>query len=345
MAENCKQIKAVAPNQKRMIGIDGSIGEGGGQVLRTALSLSCVLQKGVRISNIRAGRENPGLRAQHLTVCQLLAEISGAKMSGASLGSQEITFEPGSVKGGEFTFDIGTAGSCTLLLQAALPVLLSSEKECVLRIRGGTHVRGAPTYEYFSEVFLPAAQKFGAKCEAKLNREGFYPKGGGEIELRTFPSKLKGTSFPLEEHISIRYSIVSAGIPSHVAEREEEEVVRQFAGWNVSGGKKMAQSPSPGNAVTLWSGCFGASCLGEVGKSAKKVAEEACKALLSEMKAGASVDSHLADQLLLYAALAEGKSSFSTAKFSQHLLTNAGVLRQMTGRNIILGGEGKVEVV
>ena len=258
-----------------MLEIDGSIGEGGGQVLRTALSVACVLGKPVRITNIRAGRETPGLRAQHLTVCKLLAEITGGKLSGASLGSSEITFSPGKISGGGYSFDIGTAGSCTLLLQSALPVLLSAKGECLLKIRGGTHVRGAPTYDYFSEVFLPAVKKFGAECGAKMLKAGFYPKGGGEIEVRCSPSKFVGAGFAPEQHKAARYRIISSGLPAHVAQREEEKIREVLPGIQIAGEKVTVQSACAGNAITIWSGSSGASSLGEAGVSAEKVAQEA----------------------------------------------------------------------
>ena len=327
-----------------MLEIDGSIGEGGGQVLRTALSVSCVLQKPVKIFNIRAGRTQPGLKAQHLAVCRLLAEISGAKMGGEEIGSTEITFEPGKIIAGEYSFDIGTAGSCTLLAQAALPVLISAGGKCSLALNGGTHVSHAPTFEYFSEVFLPAAAKFGVKCKTEMRRAGFYPKGGGEIALGAGPSVLRGALLAPEKHGEVNYSIISSGLPPHVAGREEEKIRGTLAGKRIAGGAKSVEASCAGNAITLWSGFFGASALGEMGKAAEKVADEACSSFIEETGSGASVDSHLADQLLVYAALADGKSSFSAPKPTAHLETNAEVLRAMTGRNISVGADGNVKV-
>jgi len=337
-----------------MLEIDGSQGEGGGQALRTALSLSCVLQKAVRIKNIRAGRPKPGLAAQHLAVCSLLSEICGAKMEGASLGSATLTFEPGKISGGNYKFDIGTAGSCTLLLQAALPVLAHASRPSSLEIKGGTHVPHSPTFEYFSEVFLPAARKFGIRAQARMHRAGFYPKGGGIVSLAVEPSKLHGCKF-LPEHQPVEYSILSSSLPPHVLQREEKEVKKLFP--NAAGVAREAQAACAGNALTVWSGAFGASALGERGKPAEKVAGEACAGLMREMPAapfgqmaagqqasGASVDARLADQLLLCAALAEGGSGFSTPEFSSHLSTNAGVIRAMTGRNIRLGNDRMVLV-
>lgn len=325
-----------------MLEIDGSMGEGGGQVLRTALSLSCVLGRAVRIKNIRAGRPKPGLAAQHLTVCNLLSEISSAKMSGAALGSTELAFEPGKISGGNYKFDIGTAGSCTLLLQAALPVLAHAAHPSSLEIKGGTHVSHSPTFDYFSDVFLPAARKFGVRAKATMQRAGFYPKGGGIVSLEAEPSQLRGCKF-IPEAQPVRYSIISASLPPHLLQREEVEVKKAFPA--ATGTARAAEAACAGNAVTVWSGAFCASALGEMGKPAEKVAREACSGLAEGLESGCAIDAHLADQLLLYAALARGKSEFSTPEFSPHLRTNAGVIRAMTGRNIILGSERDVEVV
>lgn len=325
-----------------MLEIDGSIGEGGGQVLRTALALSCIKGQPVRISSIRAGRETPGLKAQHLAVCRLLAEISGAKMEGAVIGSTEITFLPGKISGGNYRFDIGTAGSCTLFLSAALPVLMFAEKKSSLEITGGTHVAHSPTFEYFSEVFLPAARKFGAEASAKMERAGFYPKGGGKVLLEVEPSTLKGCEFAPQADGTVHYSIISSSIPLHVAAREEEIVKKEFPG--AQGKAQALDAACAGNAVTLWKGFSGASSLGERGKPADAVAKEACSALKGELAAGASVDSHLADQLLIYAALSGGKSKYFTPHATSHLKTNAEIIRAFIKRNISLGSKGLVEI-
>lgn len=327
-----------------MIEIDGSLGEAGGQVLRTALSVCCVKRQKIRIFDIRAGRDPPGLKAQHLAVCNLLSEISGAAMSGTELGCQELSFDPGEIAGGDYSFDIGTAGSCTLLLQAALPVLAHAKGPCSLRVAGGTHVRGAPTFEYFSEVFLPAARKFGLVCTAEMASAGFYPKGGGAILVRTQPSNLKGVHFEPQQQGTANYSIISASLPSHVAKREEGLLRQELARHKPDGKSTQVQAACAGNAITIWSGFAGACAIGERGKSAEKVAAEACGDFLRDAASGAPVDRHLADQILAYAALSDGKSSYGTPEFTSHLATNASVLRKLTGRNIILGGQGKIRV-
>ncbi|MCX6770388.1 MAG: RNA 3'-terminal phosphate cyclase [Candidatus Micrarchaeota archaeon] len=328
-----------------MIEIDGSVGEGGGQVLRTALSLSSVLGKGVRIRNIRAGRSVPGLRPQHLSVCKLLCEIAGGKLEGAKIGSTQIEFTPGKISGGEYRFDIGTAGSSVLLSQAVLPVLLSADAPSSVEITGGTHVRGAPSFEYFSEVFLPAIGKMGAGASAKLLRAGFYPKGGGVVRLECLPSKLAGVNFEPREARAISYSIVSSGLPTHVALREEKALLEKFGGRGAAGKCEEAEADCPGNSVTVWSGFLGACALGERGVPAEAVAGKACEALELEISVGAGVDSHLADQLLAYAAIAEGKTAYKSASATSHLKTNAIIAQALSGRDIILGSECNVEVV
>jgi len=324
--------------------VDGSVGEGGGQVLRTALTLSCVLGKKVEIANIRARRGQPGLKMQHLAVCRMLARLCNGELGGAALGSTRISFEPGRISCGEYGFDIGTAGSCTLFLQAALPALLHADGRSVISITGGTHVQGAPTFEYFSEVFLPAARKFGVNANATMERAGFYPKGGGKIVLEAQPCRLKGASLESRMGKGARFSIVSSGLSPHVAEREEETLRGKMGGFALSGERRPVSSSCPGNAITVWKGGIGASSLGERGKPAEKVASEACDAFLFEEGSGASVDSRLSDQLLIYAALAEGKSAYKTSKITSHTSTNAEVLRNMTGRNISIGGDGSIGV-
>jgi RNA 3'-terminal phosphate cyclase (ATP) len=333
----------MAGEKGRMLQIDGSLGEGGGQLLRTALSLSCILQKPVKITKIRAGRSQPGLKAQHLAVCGMLARICDAEMEGAHLGSVQLEFSPGKISAGSYSSGIGTAGSCTLFLQAALPVLVHAGGKSAIEIRGGTHVRAAPTFDYFSEVFLPAVRKFGLECSAEMLRAGFYPKGGGKVKLECAPSKLRGCEFAWEKG-ETHCRIISAKLPSHVAEREGKGVEGAVAGAQIE--RKDADADCAGNAITIWRGSVGASSLGEAGKSAEKVAAEACGVFLAEEKSGAVADAHLADQLLIYAALAEGKTEYKTSAFTPHLKTNAEIISQMTGRNIMLHADDfSIEVI
>jgi len=310
-----------------IIEIDGAYGEGGGQIIRTSLTLSAITQKPVRIRNIRANRKNPGLMPQHLMACKAVRNICRGTLEGAEQGSSELIFTPGPIVGGKYDFDIGTAGSVTLVAQAIIPILLFASKKSEIRITGGTHVMKSPGYDYFERVFLPGASRFGASVKSRLIRPGFYPKGGGTIEAHVEPSKLSGcVAWPQDGHVQVIIRI--AGLPAHIGVREKKVFVQDGIG-HVSIYEDEAQSI--GNAVTAWSGYRGAYALGEKGKRAEAVAKEALDFLKAE---NADVDTHLADQLLVYAALAEGPTKYRMANASGHLRTNAFVISRFLGRRI-----------
>jgi RNA 3'-terminal phosphate cyclase (ATP) len=206
-------------------------------------------------------------------------------------------------------------------------------------------VKGAPTYEYFSDAFLPAIAEFGAKCSAKLMRAGFYPKGGGEILLEAEHSRLSGVSFQPQKGGKVNCSIISSSLPPHVAKREEEEVRRIFSSEEMEVAAADLPALCPGNAVSVWKGFCGGCAIGERGVAAEKVAADAASPLKAALEKDACVDEHMADQLLIYAALAKGRSSFSATGFSSHFKTNCEVVRAMTGRNIILGLDNSAEVI
>ena len=171
--------------------IDGSQGEGGGQVLRTSLSLSAITGKGVRLVKIRAGREKPGLKRQHLTCVRAVAAICGAEVSDVEVGANELDFRPGPIRGGEYRFDVGTAGSVTLVAQTVIPVLLKADAPSSVTITGGTHVPFAPVWEFFAETYLPELRRMGARVEAEIESCGFYPAAGGVVKLRVWPFDAK----------------------------------------------------------------------------------------------------------------------------------------------------------
>jgi RNA 3'-terminal phosphate cyclase (ATP) len=307
--------------------IDGSHGEGGGQVLRTSLSLSAITQKPVKITSIRANRSNPGLQPQHLMACKAVRNVCRGTLEGAEIGSSELRFSPGPIVGGRYEFDIGTAGSVTLVAQTLIPILLKANKENELRIIGGTHVLKSPGYDYFEQVFVPAIQRFGARAECRMLKTGYYPKGGGTIEVKTWPSGLHGCeSWPKEEgaQVIIRLS----GLPNSIAIREKKVFVQ-------NGIEKVhireEQALSPGNAVTAWNGFRGAYVPGEKGKRAETVAQEAFDALAAEKR---DVDIHLADQLLIYGALAEGPTRYETSAITTHLNTNREIISKFIERKI-----------
>jgi len=319
-----------------MIEIDGSQGEGGGQMIRTSLSLSAITGKAVKIRGIRAGRPNPGLAAQHLTAAKSVRKVCRGALEGAEIGSKGLVFEPGKIVGGIYDIDIGTAGSATLVAQTLIPILLHAEKPSILRITGGTHVMKSPGYDYLQEVFFPAINKFGAGVEGELIKPGFYPKGGGQINIRIKPGPLWGCgSWRKEDYI--RAIIRVCGLDKSIAIREKKIFVQRGIEHVFI---REDASLSVGNSITAWKGFRGAYVLGERGKRAEIVAQEALEALDCEQE---QVDRHLADQLLIYAALSEGESSYSTSVETAHLLTNRDVISRFLDREIEIES-GRVSV-
>jgi RNA 3'-terminal phosphate cyclase (ATP) len=311
-----------------MIEIDGSYGEGGGQIIRTSLTLAAITQKPIRITNIRANRPNPGLQPQHLTACKSVRNVCRGTLTGAELGSRELAYMPGPIIGGRYEFDIGTAGSVTLVAQTLLPILLRADKESELRIIGGTHVMKSPGYDYFENVFIPAIRLFGADVDCQMLRPGYYPRGGGEIGLKIRPSRLHGNALWPQAEGETQAIIRLSGLPPAVAIREKKVFVQ-------NGIERIRvrqdEALSVGNAVTAWRGCRGAYALGERGKRAELVAQEAYDALKAE---GGDVDIHLADQLLVYSVLAEGPTKYGTSAISEHLRTNAYVISRFLDRRV-----------
>ena len=312
-----------------LIEIDGSFGEAGGQIIRSSLTLSAITQKPVKIINIRAKRSKPGLQAQHLTACKAVRNVCRGTLENAELGSSELIFHPGEIVGGEYEFNIGTAGSVTLVAQTLLPILLFAKKESKIKIIGGTHVIRSPSYDYFEKIFLPAITRFGVEANAKIIKPGYYPRGGGEIEIEIKPkSKLNGCeNWHPGNNIQalIRLSNLSMGI----AIREKKIFVQN----NIEDIRVFEDSAlDPANAVLLWQGFKGAYVLGERGKRAEQVATEALEEL--KKQENAEVDYHLADQLLLYATLAEGKTTYTTSQITEHFRTNVEIIRKFINRKI-----------
>lgn len=314
-----------------IIEIDGSQGEGGGQVIRTALSLSAITKKPVRIFNIRAGRPNPGLQAQHLMACRATRSICRGTLENAELGSRELTFLPDEIVGGKYEFNIGTAGSVCLVAQTVLPILFHAEKPGIVRISGGTHVMKSPGYDYFENVFLPAIRGMGAAVKARLLRPGYYPRGGGEIEIETGPSSFNGKIGWEKEKLK-KALIRISNLPMGIAIREKKIFVQN----NVENVRIYEEEHGIGNAILAWHDYRGAYVLGEKGRRAEQVAQEALDQLEKEKEC--DVDLHLADQLLLYAALAKGKTGFTTSEITGHFRTNAGIIQRFVGREINTDG-------
>ncbi len=321
-----------------MIEVDGSQGEGGGQMLRSSLSLAICTGQAFRIANIRANRDKPGLMRQHLTAVKAAAEISGASVEGAELGSRSLSFRPSKVRAGDYSFAIGTAGSCTLVLQTVLPPLLLAASESRVRITGGTHNRASPPFDFLQRSFLPLVARLGPAVELELASYGFYPRGGGEIRARITPVPRLA---PLE--LKTRGAFVGgkaeayvAGLPGHIA-RRELEVVGQTLGWGPEQLhlRGLPSDLGPGNAVTVTvehehvTEVF--TGFGEKGVRAEEVAMGAANEAAAYLSSLAPVGEHLADQLLLPLALGEG-GQFVATNASSHLRSNAAIVQRFTGR-------------
>lgn len=326
--------------------IDGSYGEGGGQILRTALALSAVLGRSVELVKIRAGRKRSGLQPQHLACVEALAEITGAEVHGAEIGSSRLYFVPGRIGGGLRRLDVGTAGAVSLVFQALLGPLAFAERASALILRGGTHVPWSPPAPYVSQVFLPMVQRMGLESTWQLERGGFYPKGGGQVRAAVQPlTQLSPIDLTNRGALlAIRGISAAAGLPRNIAERQADRIRHRLAdvGYTVEIESAELDAACPGDTVFVWAefeqsrGGFGA--LGERGKPAEQVADEATDALLDFLGGDAATESHLADQLALFMALANGRSALTTARVSRHLLTNLWTIQQFMPIKVVLEG-------
>ncbi|PXF61563.1 MAG: RNA 3'-phosphate cyclase [Candidatus Methanogaster sp.] len=338
-----------------MLTIDGSFGEGGGQILRTSVAMAAITETPVRIRNIRSNRPNPGLSAQHLTAIEAVASLTGAEVSGLLIRSTEVTFAPGEIRGGAYRLDIGTAGSISLLLQCLIPVALHYPETSVFDITGGTDVKWSPPIDYLRHVTLPALALAGCGVEIEVLQRGYYPRGGGQIRAEITPSRIMGVDFDRTGANTVYGCSHASGLPEHVAKRQRDAAatrleVRGYAadiitehnpaapeggkgGRGSKGGKGNRSgrrgSGSTGSGITLWRGLMGGSALGERGKPAEMVGSGAADRIIRELDSGASVDVYLADQLIPYMAIA-GFGSFTVRELSSHTKTNIWACEQFT---------------
>lgn len=322
-----------------MIEIDGSQGEGGGQILRSSLSLSICTQQPFRIVNIRANRDKPGLKRQHLTAVKAAAEICNGVVTGAELGSRELTFRPGRLTGANYSFAIGTAGSSTLVLQTVMPPLLIAPEPSTVRITGGTHNRGSPPFDFLQRAFLPQIVRMGAQVELQLARHGFYPRGGGEIVAKIQPSALAALALNGRgERVRAYAEAYVAALPIHIGQRELE-VIGQGLNWSPDQLflRGLSNDVGPGNAVTITiehehvTEVF--TGFGEKGVRSETVAGAAVDEARGYIASTAAVGEHLADQLLLPMALGQG-GSFTTQVVTEHLRSNALVIERFTSKRV-----------
>jgi len=335
-----------------MIDVDGSLGEGGGQILRTAVVLASVLVKDVRVSKIRAGRSQPGIMAQHLAGVKAAAQLCQASLEGAVVGSSQLEYRPGRAKGGSFRFDVGTAGSVTLVLQVLMPVLAFAPEPSETQVTGGTDVRWSPPTDYLQLVTLPCLRRMGYDADLTLVRRGHYPRGGGEVHFSSTPATCLRGLVGADGGEMARIEGVShaTGLPQHVAERQAVAVEKILAERGLPipnitlDYSQPSLSLSPGSGVVLCGtredgAVLGADGLGERGKPAEEVGVEAGRRLIEEAESGAFLDRHMGDMIVPYMALAEGVSEVSVSQITQHTLTNVRVAELLAGVQFHVQGE------
>lgn len=331
---------------EREIVIDGSQGEGGGQILRTALALSLVTGRPFRIEAIRAGRKMPGLLRQHLTAVEAAAKVGSAAVEGAAIGSRTLAFSPGRISPGSYSFSVGTAGSATLVLQTVLPALLTAAGPSRLFLEGGTHNPFAPPFDSLDKAFLPLVSRMGPKVRAVLERPGFYPAGGGRFRVEVEPAP-RLSRLDLLERGAVRRRLaraIVANLPRRIAQ-EELDAVRRGLSWDEASlsCEEAKGSPGPGNVVLLEIEAEQATEVftgfGEKGRPAAAVAEGAIEEARRWLASDAPAGDHLADQLLLPVALAGG-GSFRATGLTPHATTNVAVIRRFLDLPIETKREG-----
>jgi len=342
-----------------IIEIDGAYGEGGGQILRTALAFSAILKQPVKVNRIRAGRRNPGLQPQHLKSIEALAKITRSETEGAKIGSDKITFIPGEIVPGHYEFDIGTAGSVTLLLQALLPPLSLAQSKSSLILTGGTHVAWSPPFHYLTEVLFPALAQIGVQVRAEIERWGWYPKGGGRMKVEIHPAPdLSPISLVNRGAIQGVYGIsATSNLPLHVAERQRERALTRIENeLNLKAEIEILSAvPSNGQGSFLFlvaeteGAKAGFSSLGKRGKRAEVVADEAVDSLKKYLESNGCIDPHLADQLVPFMVFGDGRSSFTTTCITEHLLSNLWVVERFMKVSVSRmgrrGGEGRIDLI
>lgn len=310
-----------------MLIIDGSYGEGGGQILRTSVALSALTNTPIKITNIRARRENPGLRAQHLSAIKAVAMLCDAKVKNLAIGSREIEFIPGNISNKKFSIDIGTAGSISLVLQALSIASIFNDVE--VEIIGGTDVRNAPTVDYLQNVLFPILKIFGGNSEIKILRRGYYPRGNGQIVVKFRKANLKEISLTERGKILEIYGFSNASFDlkkRNVAERQKNASKKILEKFNVPINIKeeYCHTSSLGSAITLIAktenSFIGACSVGEPRKTSEDVGEECAKNLIYELEKQEPVDSHLLDQIIPYIAIAKG--NLKAKELTMHAKTN-----------------------
>lgn len=317
-----------------MINIDGSFGEGGGQIVRTSLALSILTGRSFSINKVRAGRAKPGLQAQHLTAVKAAQQICDGELTGAAIGAQQFSFTPGKLRTGDFDFNIGTAGSATLVLQTILPPLMAASAPSSLSFQGGTHNPMAPPFDFLKKTFLPIINRMGPSIVAELKRFGFYPAGGGHLSVKVAPAKLSPISITERGTItSKRARALVVRLPRKIAERELAIVKSMLSDWRSDElfAEQADNAASPGNILFIEYNSDHLTevitSIGQKGLPAEAVAERAVEEARKYISNGAPVGEHLADQLLLPMAIAGG-GTYVCGPLSLHATTNIDTIKK-----------------
>jgi RNA 3'-terminal phosphate cyclase (ATP) len=315
--------------------IDGSTGEGGGQILRTSLALACITGKALHIDNIRAARRNPGLAKQHLVCVQAACEICGGQCHGAALGSKVLDFKPGPVRGGDFSFDIGSAGSASLVIQTVLPALFLADRPSTVTVTGGTHNPMAPPFDFLAETFLPAIASAGFRADCRLVRHGFFPAGGGKMTIDIQPwrknaSRKVDFCEPVREP-QICARIYTAKLPAHIAQRQKRLLLQ--SGLNIEDVEHIeaTDSAGPGNCAMIRlcsrSRTIVFTAFGMKGKPSEEVVGEVVTLARDFLASGVAIDHFLADQLPIYMGIMKD-GRYTSNGLSTHLQTNVEVIKK-----------------
>ncbi len=334
------------PQTQSSLSIDGSLGEGGGQVLRTSLALALITGRSFTMRNIRSRRAKPGLMAQHLKAVEAATKIGKAQVEGDRIGSQSLVFEPTGISCGDFHFDIGTAGSTSLVLQTILPPLSFAAASSTVTLIGGTHVPWSPCFHYLEIHWLRYMRRIGFDIRLELDAAGFYPRGGGRVVAMVRPvSRLSPLCLTYRGPLlRIRGISAVANLDLSVAQRQKVQALKRLD--SVSSHVQIEilrlSSPSKGTLLLLLAefensqSCFYG--LGAPGKTAERVADEAVNEFLEFMGTDGAIDHYLADQLILSLALAPGMSEIRTSKVTQHLITNADIIKMFLSVSIDIDG-------
>jgi RNA 3'-phosphate cyclase len=329
--------------------IDGSYGEGGGQVLRTAAAFSAILRRPIHVTKIRAGRNPPGLRQQHAIALKILSTIAGGDLRGADVGSTEVTFVPGKVEEASLRFDLGTAASITLVLQELVPAVSISGSSLNVELVGGTDVPWSPTFDYFSTVTTPAFHSIGIQVDTLLKKRGYYPVGGGIVVSHVKPSPgVRPVTFDETGKLGpVHIASVCCRLPRHVAERQAESAfgyLSQRTVTDVVSSVSEGDSLSPGSSIVIsrvdTSNFIGADGIGRRGLKAEAVGELAATEFVKTIATGARVDAHLADMIGPLLMLASGPSILRVSEITTHLETSLHIGKQFTGSSFSISPSG-----